>query len=114
MNAVLQAASGLLLAMTGALVTYPSCADSTQEANSNTVLGPNAMLSEGAAAMMNGKWEQGVLLTQMGMMGTVSIQDRAAGYANLCAAYVALNKYEQALESCNRSIELAENNWRAW
>ena len=114
MNAVLQAASGLLFVLTGMVSACPSYAESTREANSNTVIGPNVMLAEGATAMMNGQWEQGVLLTQMGIMGTVSNDARAAGYANLCAGYVALKKYEQALENCNRSIALFGNNWRAW
>lgn len=114
MNAVLKAVSGLLVAMAGALTISPACAESTHEPNSNTVLGSNVLLSEGATAMLSGQWEQGLLLTQMGMMGTVAPKERAAGYANLCAGYVALNKYESALENCNRSIELSDNNWRAW
>ena len=114
MNAVLKAASTLLIAMTSALVVSPSCAEPMREANSNAVIGPNLMLSEGATALQNGEWEKGVMLTQMGLMTSVSNSDRAAGYANLCAGYVVLKKYDQALESCDRSIALFSYNWRAW
>lgn len=80
----------------------------------STVIGANAMLSDGAQAMMSGDWERGVQLTQLGLNETISESDRAAAYANLCAGYTALKRYERALEHCNRSLALSEENWRAW
>jgi tetratricopeptide (TPR) repeat protein len=96
------------------LFTLPARADPPPTAASATVIGPNAMLADGAAALMNGNWERGVQLTQMGLTATVSNEDRAAGYANLCAGYTALKKYERAIESCDQSLAIATNNWRAW
>ena len=61
------------------------------------------MLSDGAAAMMSGDWERGVQLTQMGLSSALSQTDRAAAYANLCAGYAALKKYQRALENCDQS-----------
>jgi tetratricopeptide (TPR) repeat protein len=83
-------------------------------AHANTVIGANAMLSDGAAAMMSGDWERGVELTQMGLNGALSQTDRAAAYANLCAGYAALKKYERALENCDQSLAIYDGNWRAW
>ena len=80
----------------------------------STVIGANPMLSDGAQAMMSGDWERGVQLTQLGLNETVSESDRASAYANLCAGYAALKKYERALENCNKSIALFDRNWRAW
>lgn len=80
----------------------------------STVIGANALLSDGAAAMMTGDWERGVQLTQMGLSTALSQSDRAAAYANLCAGYAALKKFERALENCDQSLSLDENNWRAW
>lgn len=80
----------------------------------STVVGANALLTDGAAAMMTGDWERGVQLTQMGLSTALSQTDRAAAYANLCAGYAALKKYERALENCAQSLALDENNWRAW
>ena len=72
------------------------------------------MLADGAEALMNGEWERGIQLTQMGLGTAVSQQDRAAAFANLCAGYAALKKYERALENCDQSIAISDDNWRAW
>lgn len=80
----------------------------------STVIGANALLSDGAAAMSAGDWERGVQLTQMGLNTALSESDRAAAYANLCGGYAALKKYDRALENCDQSLALDENNWRAW
>lgn len=34
--------------------------------------------------------------------------------ANLCAGYVAIKKYERALENCDQSLAIVARNWRAW
>jgi tetratricopeptide (TPR) repeat protein len=83
-------------------------------AHANTVIGANSMLSDGAAALMSGDWERGVQLTQMGLSGALSQTDRAAAYANLCAGYAAMKKYERALENCDQSLAIYDGNWRAW
>lgn len=114
MNAALNVAVMLLSALASAVVCQDTLAEAPPAANSNTVLGPNAMLSDGALALLNKQWERGIQLTMMGLDDTVSSKDRAVGYANLCAGYIALKKYERALESCDRSLELADDNWRAW
>jgi tetratricopeptide (TPR) repeat protein len=79
-----------------------------------TVLGANPELADGSVAMMQGDWQRGIELTQSGLNSTVSIQDRAAGLANLCAAHAALKRFEQALDYCTRSIALSDANWRTW
>ena len=76
--------------------------------------GTYTLAADGAQALMNGDWERGVQLTEMGIGTAVSQQDRAAALANLCAGYAALKKYERALENCDRSIAIDEENWRAW
>lgn len=113
MNAVTRAALTLLATLGCAL----SCLKSLAEApppGARTVLGANAMLADGSLALLNGQWEKGIQLTLIGLGEPVSNADRAAGYANLCAGYIALKKYERALESCDRSLAIATTNWRAW
>lgn len=87
-----------------------------QDANpgANTVIGSNVLLADGAAALMSGDWQRGVDLTELGLAGTISRDDQAVGLANLCAGYAALKQFAKALEFCDRSIKLMENNWRAW
>ncbi len=81
---------------------------------SNTVIGPNVLLSDGAEALMKGQWERGVELTKMGLAFAVGQEDRAAAYANLCAGYGALKQYQRALENCDLSLAITQENWRAW
>jgi tetratricopeptide (TPR) repeat protein len=102
-----------VLATLGAAFAVSAFADQLSP-NSNTVIGPNVLLADGAAALMNGEWERGVQLTQMGLGTAVTQQDRAAAFANLCAGYAAMKKYELALQNCDRSIAIVETNWRAW
>src|SRR5687768_17378067 len=73
-------------------------------ANSNTTIGANAMLSEGAAALLIGQWQRGVELTHIGLAQAVSQEDRAAGFANLCGGYAALRQFEKALGYCDQSL----------
>ena len=89
-------------------------AEDPREASANTVIGPNPMLSDGAEALMNGQYERGIQLTQLGLGTALTREDRAAAYANLCAGYTALRKYERALENCDQSVAIFDGNWRAW
>lgn len=86
----------------------------TPAATSNTVIGPNVMLADGAEALMRRDWERGIQLTQMGLTFAISQQDRASALANLCAGFAALKQYKRALEHCDQSIEIADDNWRTW
>ena len=96
-----------------AMLLTEAAADPTA-AQASTVIGSNALLTDGAAALTSGDWERGVQLTQMGLAATLSESDRAAAYSNLCAGYAALKKYERALENCDQSVAIDANNWRAW
>jgi tetratricopeptide (TPR) repeat protein len=78
------------------------------------VIGPNVMLADGAEALMRGDWQRGVQLTQMGLTFAISQADRAAALANLCAGFAGLKQYQRALEHCDESIAIANDNWRAW
>jgi tetratricopeptide (TPR) repeat protein len=109
MNALIKPLAALILA------ALPSMAlAETPAASSNTVIGPNVMLADGAAALMRGEWERGIQLTQMGLTFAVSQQDRASALANLCAGFAALKQYQRALEHCDQSIALVSDNWRTW
>lgn len=81
---------------------------------SATVLGANPQLSEGAQAMLAGDWQRGIELTHLGLNATVSLSDRAAALANLCAAHAALKQYHEALGFCDQSLAIDEDNWEAW
>lgn len=107
----MNARSALMLA---ALLLCSAPALAQQGSTSNTVIGANALLSEGAAALMSGDWQRGLELTRMGLNQAISQQDRAAGLANMCAGHAALRQFDKGLEYCNQSLAISENNWQAW
>jgi tetratricopeptide (TPR) repeat protein len=88
---------------------------SDQRPMSSTVIGPeNPMLADGARALEAGETAEGVRLTLEGLKQPSPVHDLAAGHANLCAGYVLLGRYDEALGECNLSISLDQNNWRAY
>ncbi len=91
-------------------------AETLQGTTSRTVFGtPNELLSVGAEAMLAGRWEDGIRLTLKGLeQSGTSEALRAAGLANLCGAYAAVNQPDLAIEYCTQSIEIDAQNWRAW
>ena len=115
MNALSKPFSPVLILCTTLAAMLPSIASAeTPAASSNTVIGPNVMLADGAEALMRGDWQKGVQLTQMGLTFAVSQNDRASALANLCAGFAGLKQYERALEHCDQSIALVSDNWRTW
>lgn len=82
---------------------------------SATVLGPtNAQLAKGAAALDQGRAEEGIRLTLAGLRMPSGSREKAAGHSNLCAGYAMLQKWDEALQHCNTAIELDSNNWRSF
>jgi tetratricopeptide (TPR) repeat protein len=86
-----------------------------EPAQSATVMGPtNPQLSDGATALDSGRIEEGIRLTLEGLKIPTNPQDKAAGYANLCAGYAMLKQWDDALQHCNTSLSVDPRNWRAF
>jgi tetratricopeptide (TPR) repeat protein len=92
-----------------------AAAEPLSAAQSATVIGPtNPLLTEGTDALEAGRFEQGVRLTLAGLEQPASVHDQAAAHSNLCAGYAALKRWTEALEHCNRALELDRGNWRTY
>ena len=90
-------------------------ASSADKPISSTVIGPtNEPLADGAAALEEGRADDGIRLTLEGLKFPGPPRDMAAGHANLCAGYVLLHRWDEALAHCNTAIALDANNWRAY
>ena len=84
-------------------------------AQNATVLGNvNQQLADGSALLAAGRYEEGIRVTLAGLTTPNNARDEAAARSNLCAGYAALKRWKEALDHCNRSIELDRNNWRTF
>jgi tetratricopeptide (TPR) repeat protein len=92
-----------------------SCAIAVEHPGSKTVIGAtNLLLAEGAAALEQGRADDGIRLTLEGLKLTSTQSEIAAGHANLCAGYAMLKRWDEAHVHCNTSIQLDATNWRAF
>ena len=81
---------------------------------STTVIGVNEDLADGARALQMGDFEEGIRLTIAGLKVESSPRNRASGLSNLCAGYTAAKQYAEAIDSCNQSLRIDNQNWHAY
>jgi tetratricopeptide (TPR) repeat protein len=99
------------------LALWQACSAGAAQAQaaSGTVLsGGNSLLAEGSIALQAGRIAEGIRLTQAGLKDETDPLEAAIGHSNLCAGYVLLREWTQALEHCNMAIELDRRNWQSF
>jgi len=85
------------------------------EAQPKTVIGPrNPDLQEGARQLLNGNGKLGVELTLRGLAVAQGAREQEAALSNLCAGYIMLEQYDEALDYCNKVLEQNPENWRGY
>jgi tetratricopeptide (TPR) repeat protein len=103
-----------LLMLLGSLAQAQSTPGQS-EAVAKTVVGPaNADLAAGAEALRAGDAETGVRLTERGLSVAGGRRERVAGYSNLCAGLAMLERLEEALQACDRALQLDDRHWRSY
>lgn len=102
----------LLLVLLSSIMAVP--ASGQEDGQIKTVLGPsNIDLADGATALRAGNAEDGVRLTQRGLNTATNDRERIAGYSNLCAGLIMLERLDEAIAACNRALDLDDGHWRA-
>jgi tetratricopeptide (TPR) repeat protein len=80
-----------------------------------TVIGPmNPLLTDGAELLEAGHYALGLRMTLQGLEQPGTPRDLAAGHSNACAGLAALERWAEALEHCNKALELDRSNWRTY
>lgn len=103
-------AAVLLLPVAG----WPQTADRKAD-GPVTVIGPrNPDLKEGAEALLAGNAERGVELTLRGLQVATGAREEEAALSNLCAGYIMLRKYDEALKYCDLLLARNDRNWRGY
>ncbi|MDH4124724.1 MAG: hypothetical protein OEW64_02255 [Gammaproteobacteria bacterium] len=77
------------------------------------VAAQNIDLQEGAAALLAGDADEGVKKTLAGLKYASNRNDRLTGTSNLCAGYILLARYEDALQQCEKVLAEDPDHWRA-
>ncbi|HZF29849.1 MAG TPA: hypothetical protein VE907_12065 [Gammaproteobacteria bacterium] len=99
----------------GVLAASAVAAQAVDESRQRLSLGANEYLIAGADAIRAGQYDDGIRYTLRGLeVEPAGTRNRAAGLANLCAAYVAKSDADKALPYCNQALDLEPNNWRAY
>jgi tetratricopeptide (TPR) repeat protein len=80
-----------------------------------TVIGPsNPDLHEGAQQLLRGNGEQGVELTLRGLKFAQGAREEEAALSNLCAGYIMLKQYDEALKYCDLLLARNDQSWRGY
>jgi tetratricopeptide (TPR) repeat protein len=89
-------------------------ADRMQE-GPTTVIGPrNPDLQDGAKQLLAGRAKEGVELTLRGLRVAQGAREEEAALSNLCAGYIMLENYAEALKYCELLLERNDQSWRAY
>ncbi|HEX5421178.1 MAG TPA: hypothetical protein VFY39_14380 [Gammaproteobacteria bacterium] len=105
----------LAASVAAAMIAGPSWAQHREQSSQEHItVGANELLVDGADAIRAGRYDDGIRLTSMGLKHAQSIHDRAAGLANLCAAYASKKEADKAIGYCTQSLHLDAGNWKAY
>lgn len=101
----------IILASISASLISPGVAD---ELNNKTVIGPTSPLAaEGLAALQNGDATRALPLLKKSMNQITGERNFVITLSNICAAYVLLEQYADAVSYCGKALEMRPNFWRA-
>jgi len=85
------------------------------ESGAATVIGPrNVPLHLGAQALLAGENEEGVRQTLRGLQLAHGRREEEAALSNLCAGYIKLGNFTEALKYCDILLTRNDKNWRGY
>lgn len=85
------------------------------EQNATTIIGPrNIPLYDGAQELLAGNDAEGVRLTHKGLQIAQGRREEEAALSNLCAGYIKLSLYDEALKYCELLLARNDKNWRGY
>lgn len=70
-------------------------------------------IRSGATAFEKGQYAKSASFSNYALKQGLKKSRKTAAYSNLCAALGAQGAYNDAMEACNKALDLAPQNWRA-
>ncbi len=106
----------LTIALLATSVCWGQGADRINRAqNPTTIIGPrNLPLYDGAQELLSGNNAEGVRLTHEGLRIAHGRREEEAALSNLCAGYIKLELYDNALKYCELLLARNDRNWRGY
>lgn len=107
-------ALGVFLLFTGTAPSLAQHVDPTGTAP-KTILGiRNVPLRDGANALLAGDYEKGIELTLQGLKQALGSKEEEAALSNLCAGYLQIDQFDEALHYCEILLARNDESWRAY
>jgi tetratricopeptide (TPR) repeat protein len=104
----------LVVALFLAPVAFAQNADRMKD-GPTTVIGPrNPDLQDGAQELLAGRAKEGIELTLRGLKVAQGAREEEAALSNLCAGYIMLKDFDEALKYCELLIARNEESWRGY
>jgi tetratricopeptide (TPR) repeat protein len=104
----------LVIAVLASTAALAQNADRMQD-GPTTVIGPrNPELQEGAQHLLAGRAKEGIDLTLRGLKVAQGAREEEAALSNLCAGYIMLESFEEALKYCELLISRNDESWRGY
>ncbi len=87
----------------------------SRESGMKTVIGPrNLPLYDGAQELLAGNDAEGVRLTHKGLQIAQGAREEEAALSNLCAGYIKLALFDNALKYCELLLARNDKSWRGY
>ena len=104
-----------ILVLAGSLCWAQTPDRIARDPSAATVIGPrNIPLYDGAQELLAGNDAEGVRLTHRGLQLAQGRREEEAALSNLCAGYIKLALYDNALKYCELLIARNDENWRGF
>lgn len=102
----------LMAALSCSVLALNAIADELQ--TNKTVIGPtNVLVADGVAALQGGDAETALPLLLKGLQQVSGDRNFVITLSNICAAYVVLEQYSNAVTYCNKALKMRPEFWRA-
>lgn len=106
--------TALLLAFLLAPVCWAQNAERMKSGPVTTIGPRNLPLYDGAQALLANDAEEGVRLTLQGLEQANGRRETEAALSNLCAGYIRLQQYDEAIKYCNMLLARNDRSWRGY
>lgn len=106
----------LTMAVSLQIASYAQSAPTSKDgpgATHTAVGARNPDLHDGAVQLRFGNPEAGIRLTRRGLEAASTTKEQYSAYSNLCAGYILIEQYENAVQYCDYALNIKPNSHQA-